>query len=184
MRHESRRLGRMCAVVLALGQATTCAGSAADRAVLSAVTPDTLGLGEEVKIRWDYDDGNGGERNETLMMLYIQQYCCSRNSLRYCLYRVQLILLHPACTYSSRYIFHVIYLLEEILVYSSTTYSSQSCRQQYLVIVLHMIRCIYSHIIYTSYIYTKYYMLFYTFSVYHFGTRNTHSLNMYEYQFK
>lgn len=36
------------------------AGSAAARSVLGAVTPETLGLGEEVMIRWSYDDGNGG----------------------------------------------------------------------------------------------------------------------------
>lgn len=52
-------------MVLALGQVATSAGSAANRAVLSVVTPDTLGLGEEVKIRWDYDDGSGGERNHS-----------------------------------------------------------------------------------------------------------------------
>lgn len=65
----------MCAVILALGQAAKCAGSAADRAVLSVVTPDTLGMGEEVKIRWDYDDGSGGETNETRTTLLS---CCSR----------------------------------------------------------------------------------------------------------
>lgn len=41
---------------------TSCAGSPEDRAMLSAVTPDTLGRGEEVKIRWNYEDGNGGEK--------------------------------------------------------------------------------------------------------------------------
>lgn len=35
-------------------------GSAAERSVLGVVTPDTLGMGEEVAIRWNYDDGNGG----------------------------------------------------------------------------------------------------------------------------
>lgn len=78
VRHDSRRLGRIYALVLGLGQAATSAGSAADRAVLSAVTPDTLGLGEDVKIRWDYDNGSGGERKETLVTA-----CCSRTAFNW-----------------------------------------------------------------------------------------------------
>lgn len=49
----------ICLVMVAM-KAVQSAASAADRAVLGAVTPDTLGMGEEVRIRWSYDDGNGG----------------------------------------------------------------------------------------------------------------------------
>lgn len=48
-----------CLVMVAM-KAVQSAASAADRAVLGAVTPETLGMGEEVRIRWSYDDGNGG----------------------------------------------------------------------------------------------------------------------------
>ncbi|CAM9851353.1 unnamed protein product [Pylaiella littoralis] len=70
VRHDSPRFGRICSMVLALGQVATSAGSAANRAVLSVVTPDTLGLGEEVKIRWDYDDGSGGSLGRFDIALY------------------------------------------------------------------------------------------------------------------
>ncbi|CAB1115683.1 unnamed protein product [Ectocarpus sp. CCAP 1310/34] len=55
-------LGRaaLFAFVVAI-EVAPCAGSAEDRAVLSVVTPDTLGVEEEVVIRWSYEDGNGGE---------------------------------------------------------------------------------------------------------------------------
>lgn len=55
------KCSRLCCALVLATKGASSAGSAADRAVLSAVTPDTLGLGEEVKIRWNYDDGNGGE---------------------------------------------------------------------------------------------------------------------------
>lgn len=57
---------RKCACSAALvftigwGWVAPCTGNAEDRAVLSAVTPDTLGIGEEVTVRWNYEDGNGG----------------------------------------------------------------------------------------------------------------------------
>lgn len=54
----------LCAFVVAM-EVAPCAGSAEDRAVLSVVTPDTLGVGEEVMIRWSYDDGNGGEERKS-----------------------------------------------------------------------------------------------------------------------
>lgn len=55
------RWGACSIGVFAIGWVAPCAGSAADRAVLSAVTPDTLGIGEEVTIRWNYEDGDGGK---------------------------------------------------------------------------------------------------------------------------
>lgn len=54
---------RSVALVLTAGWVAPCAGSAADRAVLGAVTPSTLGIGEEVYVRWNYEDGNGGEHD-------------------------------------------------------------------------------------------------------------------------
>lgn len=43
-------------------------GSAAERSMLSAVTPSTLALGEEARIRWSYDDGNGGKGGSTVVV--------------------------------------------------------------------------------------------------------------------
>lgn len=51
-------------------QLVLCAGAAVDRSVLSAVTPDTLGMGEAVKLRWNYEDGNGG------MYFILHWSCC------------------------------------------------------------------------------------------------------------
>lgn len=34
--------------------------SASDRAMLGVVTPYAVGLGEDLMVHWDYDNGNGG----------------------------------------------------------------------------------------------------------------------------
>ena len=52
--------GSAIGLVVVAMKTVQSAASAADRAVLGAVTPDTLGMGEEVRIRWNYDNGNGG----------------------------------------------------------------------------------------------------------------------------
>lgn len=48
--------------VLVISKLSLREASASDRAVIGVVTPDTIGKGEKVTIRWNYDDGNGGEK--------------------------------------------------------------------------------------------------------------------------
>lgn len=62
MLRQNIPLGKWLGVAAVAMRLALCAASAEDRAMLSAVTPDTLGRGEEVKIRWNYEDGNGGEK--------------------------------------------------------------------------------------------------------------------------
>lgn len=55
--------------------AAPSAAIASDRRSLSTVTPDTLGMGEEVKVRWSYEDGNGGEKGkETSAVVVVVRY--------------------------------------------------------------------------------------------------------------
>lgn len=66
------------ALVLAIGWVAPCTGSTADRAVLGAVTPDTLGVGEEITVRWNYEDGNGGRHDDFSKCRYasLRPYVC------------------------------------------------------------------------------------------------------------
>lgn len=59
---KGKRNWRLLVAAAVITEALLAAGSAEERRVLSAVTPDTLAKGETVKVRWNYDDGNGGER--------------------------------------------------------------------------------------------------------------------------
>lgn len=58
---NGRRNWRLLIAAAVMTEALLAAGSAEERRVLSAVTPDTLAKGETVQLRWNYDDGNGGE---------------------------------------------------------------------------------------------------------------------------
>ena len=58
LRHCGMRFG-LVIVVLAMSVERSLA-SAAARSVLGTVTPDTMGMGEDLRIRWNYEDGNGG----------------------------------------------------------------------------------------------------------------------------
>lgn len=61
LRSGGKKVGRMLLAAVLAGAIISTAGTAAERAVIGAVTPGTLGMGEEVVIKWNYDDGDGGE---------------------------------------------------------------------------------------------------------------------------
>lgn len=71
---KGRRNWRLLIVTAAITKVLLAAGSAEERRVLSAVTPDTLAKGEKVKVRWNYDDGNGGERSNLFVCYYFLKH--------------------------------------------------------------------------------------------------------------
>lgn len=53
--------------------------SAEDRAVLGAVTPHSIALGEEVTVRWSYEDGDGGTQDSWFCFFAYEQVPCVQN---------------------------------------------------------------------------------------------------------
>ena len=74
----------MLSVAVVVTKMLLAAGSAEDRRVLSAVTPDTLAKGETVQIKWNYENGNGGEHLQHYSSISTLQYSTVHKSNERC----------------------------------------------------------------------------------------------------